>query len=86
MSKIRAAITGYSATIGPDPCTGLGRPLPTLFSSLTGSDTPPPPPPTQRTFKQRVNGLLNTLIAKEVGNPTAESSLLVSREIINNYL
>jgi kumamolisin len=37
----------YSATIGPDPCSGLGRPLGTLFSILTGSQTPPPinPPP-----------------------------------------
>ena len=31
---------GYSATVGPDPCTGLGRPLATLVSALTGSSTP----------------------------------------------
>lgn len=35
----------FRATTGPDPCTGLGRPLGTLFSALTGSQTPPNPPP-----------------------------------------
>lgn len=36
----------YSATQGPDPCSGLGRPLGTLFSALTGSQVPPPINPT----------------------------------------
>ncbi len=36
----------YNATIGPDPCTGMGRALPTLFAMLTGTTTVPPPVPT----------------------------------------
>ncbi len=38
----------FNATIGADPCTGLGRALATLFAVLSGaSQTPPPviPPP-----------------------------------------
>lgn len=36
----------YRAVVGPDPCTGLGRPLGTLMSALNGSgSTPPPLPP-----------------------------------------
>jgi len=35
----------YSATVGPDPCSGLGRPLATLFAVLSGTASPPPPPP-----------------------------------------
>jgi kumamolisin len=36
----------YRAAAGPDPCTGLGRPLGTLLSALDGSgSTPPPLPP-----------------------------------------
>jgi len=36
----------YSAAAGPDPCTGMGRALGTLFAALAGmSKTPPPPPP-----------------------------------------
>lgn len=36
---------GYRAAAGPDPCTGLGRPLPALFAALTGKGQVPPPPP-----------------------------------------
>jgi kumamolisin len=36
----------YNATVGPDPCSGLGRPLATLVSMLTtGTTSPTPPPP-----------------------------------------
>lgn len=35
----------YNATVGPDPCSGLGRPLATLFAVLTGTATQPPTPP-----------------------------------------
>ncbi len=34
----------YRAVAGPDPCTGLGRPLGTLLSALVGNVTPPAPP------------------------------------------
>jgi kumamolisin len=34
----------YNATVGPDPCSGLGRPLSTLIAVLTGTATTPPPP------------------------------------------
>lgn len=37
--------SGYVATVGPDPCTGLGRPLSTLISVLSGTTAPPTSPP-----------------------------------------
>jgi kumamolisin len=39
----------YWASAGPDPCSGMGRPLGTLFAALAGltKTPPPPPPPTQ---------------------------------------
>ena len=33
--------SGFNATVGPDPCTGLGRPLGTLVSALVSGSTPP---------------------------------------------
>lgn len=33
----------YKASTGPDPCSGLGRPLGTLVSALSGSGQTPPP-------------------------------------------
>lgn len=35
--------SGYNATVGPDPCTGAGRNLGTLFYALTGAASTPPP-------------------------------------------
>lgn len=35
----------YKAVVGPDPCSGLGRPLGTLLSALDGSGSTPIPPP-----------------------------------------
>jgi|SRR5580700_10943107 subtilase family serine protease len=42
----------YVATTGPDPCSGLGRPLGTLLSTLSGSGQVPPPPPPKVTQSQ----------------------------------
>jgi kumamolisin len=35
----------YNATVGPDPVSGLGRPLATLFAVLSGTTTTQPTPP-----------------------------------------
>lgn len=58
---------GYRAGVGPDPCTGLGRPLGTLLSALNGSgNTPviiPPPPPS--TFTYRLTSTSPIVFAQE---------------------
>jgi hypothetical protein len=62
----------YSATVGPDPCSGLGRPLPTLLSAMTGSASPPPPPPPTgppvtpptNTIKQQIDALFAAFEAR----------------------
>jgi kumamolisin len=56
----------YSASPGPDPCSGLGRPLPTLFAALTGAtSTPPPvnPPPVNPPPVQPPTGVQATVQA-----------------------
>ena len=55
----------YSATTGADPCSGLGRPLPTLLSAMTGSAAPPPPPPTPTaTIQQQIDALFAAFEAR----------------------
>lgn len=53
----------YRASIGPDPCTGLGRPLGTLVSALDGSgQTPPPQPPPVTTSPPILNSYTMPLV------------------------
>jgi kumamolisin len=56
----------YNATVGADPCSGLGRALSALFATMSGSgQTPPPPtpPPSNVTLAQVQAAALSGLAA-----------------------
>ncbi len=69
----------FKATDGPDPCTGLGRPLGTLVSAMSGSGQIPPPSPCETApsmsprfslpSREQILRWINTLVA--ILGPTA---------------
>jgi kumamolisin len=76
----------YSATVGPDPCSGLGRPLATLFAVLTGraptSPTPPAPPTPTTVTEATVQAAVDALFTSSWIVTKAE----IDRAIQNAFL